>query len=153
MNETIVCVGGVVRRGNSVLLVRQSAGHSLEGKWTIPWGEIDAGESPTAAVLREIEEEAGIAARVDGLLGVQELPDPWLGMVGILFLCTFVDGEPTPDMKETDAAQFFSLDQLAEFTEPLEPLSQWMVGRVLAGDFSILPTNQSGPFKQAPTYL
>ncbi len=153
MNETIVCVGGVVRRADNILLVRQSAGHSLEGQWTIPWGEIDEGESPTVAVLREIKEEAGIIARVDGLLGVQELPDPWLGMVGILFLCTFLDGEPTPDMRETDAARFFSLDQLAEISNSLEPLSEWMVGRVLADEFSILPMNRSGPFKQRPTYL
>ena len=153
MNETIVCVGGVVRRADNILLVRQSAGHSLEGQWTIPWGEIDEGESPTVAVLREIKEEAGIIARVDGLLGVQELPDPWLGMVGILFLCTFLDGEPTPDMRETDAARFFSLDQLAEISNSLEPLSEWMVGRVLVDEFSILPMNRSGPFKQRPTYL
>ncbi len=153
MIETIVCVGGVVRRANSVLLVRQSSGHSLEGQWTIPWGQIDTGESPTAAVLREIEEEAGIIARVDGLLGVQELPDPWLGMVGLLFLCNHLDGEPTPDMRETDAARFFSLDQLEEISNALEPLSAWMVGRVLANDFNLLPMNHSGPYKQSPTYL
>ena len=153
MSETIVCVGGVVQRADSILLVRQSAGHSLEGQWTIPWGQINGGESPTAAVLREIEEESGIIARVDGLLGVQELPDPWLGMIGILFLCSHLDGKPTPDKRETDAAQFFGLDQLAEISNALEPLSEWMVRRVLADDFSVLPTNPSGPFKQGPTYL
>ena len=87
MTETIVCVGAVVRHEERVLLVRQSAGHSLEGQWTIPWGQIDRGESPTAAALREVKEEGNISAQVEGLLGIQELPEPWLGMIGILFLC------------------------------------------------------------------
>lgn len=153
MIETVVCVGAVVRRADSVLLVRQSSGHSLEGRWTIPWGQIEAGESPTAAVLREIEEEAGVIARSEGLLGVQELPDPWLGMIGILFLCTHIDGVATPDMRETDAAQFFRPDQLDDISSSLEPLSAWIVGRVLANDFHLLPINNSGPFNPSPSYL
>ena len=153
MSETIVCVGALVRQADSVLLVRQSAGHSLEGQWTIPWGQIDRGESPTAAVLREVAEESGVIARVEGLLGVQELPEPWLGMVGILFLCTHVDGAPTPDMRETDAARFFTVDELAEIAGSFEPLSAWMAGRVLANDFNLLRMNDSGPFTPSPTYL
>ncbi|MDJ0700031.1 MAG: NUDIX domain-containing protein [Woeseiaceae bacterium] len=153
MTETVVCVGAVVRRTDSILLVRQSPGHSLEGLWTMPWGQIGRGESPTAAVLREIKEEAGVDARVEGLLGIQELPQPWLGMVGILFLCTHVDGAPVPDNRETDAAKYFSAEQLGAISDSLEPLSAWMVRRVLANDFSLLQTNESGPYVPSPTYL
>ncbi len=153
MSETIVCVGGVVLRAGRILLVRQSPGHSLEGQWTVPWGQVDAGESPTAAVIREVREEAGVVARVNALLGVQELPDPWLGMIGILFLCEHLDGEPMPDQSETDAAGFFGPDQLPDISSHLEPLSAWLVRRVLAGDFSAMPTNARGPYGQIPTYL
>lgn len=153
MTETVVCVGAVVRRSDSVLLVRQSPGHSLEGQWTIPWGQIDRGESPTGAVLREVEEEAGVIAQVDGLLGIQELPEPWLGMVGIMFLCTHIDGVPAPDMRETDAAQYFHKDQLDAVADSLEPLSTWLVRRVLTNDFHLLEMNDSGPFVPSPTYL
>lgn len=153
MTETVLCVGAVVLRTDRVLLVRQSPGHSLEGQWTIPWGQIGRGESPTKAVLREIKEEAGVIAQVEGLLGVQELPQPWLGMVGILFLCAHVDGAPAPDQRETDAAQYFSVDQLDSIADSLEPLSAWMVRRVLANDFVLLQMNKSGPFDPSPTYL
>ena len=153
MAETVLCVGAVVRRTDRALLVRQSPGHSLEGQWTIPWGQIGSGESPTAAVLREIEEEGGIAAQVEGLLGVQELPEPWLGMVGILFLCRHIDGTPTPDMRETDAAQYFRVDQLDLIADSLEPLSAWLVHRVLTNDFKLLEMNNSGPFVPSPSYL
>ena len=140
-------------RTDSVLLVRQSPGHSLEGQWTIPWGQIGPGESPTKAVLREIKEEAGVNAKVEGLLGVQELPQPWLGMVGILFLCAHVGGEPTPDQRETDAARYFGANQLDAIADSLEPLSAWIVRRVLANDITLLQMNNSGPFVPSPTYL
>ncbi len=153
MTETVVCVGAVVRRADSILLVRQSPGHSLEGQWTIPWGQIGRGESPTKAVLREIKEEGGVIAQVEGLLGVQELPEPWLGMVGILFLCAHVDGAPAPDQRETDAAQYFSASQLDAIADSLEPLSAWIVRRVLANDFNLVQMNESGPYVPSPTYL
>jgi len=153
MAETVVCVGGIVRRDDGVLLVRQSPGHSLEGLWTIPWGQLERGESPTAAVLREIEEEAGVIAQVDGLLGIQELPEPWLGMLGILFLCTHVSGTPRPDNHETDAARFFANGRDPAFDEPIEPLSAWLINRVLAGEFTLLEMNADGPYLPNPTYL
>ncbi len=153
MTQTVVCIGGVVQKADSVLLVRQSPGHSLEGQWTIPWGQLASGESPSDAVLREIREEAGVVAEVNGLIGVQELPEPWLGMVGILFHCTHVDGRPTPDMRETDAAAYFRYDQLDEIAGPLEPLSAWLIQRILASDFQLVASNDSGPFFPSPTYL
>ena len=153
MTETVVCVGAVVRKEDSVLLVRQSPGHFLERQWTIPWGQIDRGESPTVAVLREVEEEGGVTAQVEGLLGVQELPEPWLGMIGILFLCAHVEGTPAPDMRETDAARFYGVDELDSISGSLEPLSAWLIRRVLADDFQLLKTNNLGPFRPSPTYL
>lgn len=153
MSKTEVCVGAVVRQGERILLVRQSQGHSLEGQWTIPWGQVQDGESPSVAVLREIREEAGIVARLEGFLGMQELPEPWLGAIGLLFLCTHTDGTPRPDMRETDAAQYFDLAQLAAVTDPVEPLSDWLVRRVLADDFTLLENSNAGPFSPAPSYL
>ncbi len=153
MNETVVCVGAVVTRAEKVLLVRQSPGHSLEVLWTIPWGQIEGGESPSAAVLREVSEEAGVAAHIEGLLGIQELPDPWKGMLGIVFLCAHADGEPVPDSHETDAADFFDLDRLESIADSLEPLTSWLVRRVLIGDFVLTRMNHAGPFTPSPTYL
>jgi 8-oxo-dGTP diphosphatase len=153
MTKTVVCVGAVVRQTDKILLVRQSLGHSLEGQWTIPWGQIENGESATVAALREVAEEAGVVAQVEGLLGIQELPEPWLGMIGVLFLCTHTDGAPVPDMQETDAARFFQIDQLDAIAESIEPLSAWLVRRVLTNDFKLLEMNESGPFAPSPTYL
>ena len=66
----VVCVGTVVLRENRALFVRQAKGQSLEGKWSIPWGVVEPGESPDNAALRETGEEGGITAEIEGLLGV-----------------------------------------------------------------------------------
>ena len=102
MRETVVCAGAVVMRGDQILLVRQAKGHQLEGQWPVPWGRVDAGESPSTAAVREAEEESGILTNVAGLIGAQELPPPWEGWIGLIYLCNHVGGTPTPDGRETD---------------------------------------------------
>ncbi len=153
MTKTVVCAGAVVLASEQILLVRQSPGHSLEGLWTIPWGELDPGESPSAAAIREAAEEGGVVVEVEGLLGVQELPEPWLGMIGLLYLCSHVEGQPTPDGRETDAARFFRAEELDEIRDTLEPLSEWLIGRVFAGDHELLTTRPSNPYAPSAGYV
>jgi ADP-ribose pyrophosphatase YjhB (NUDIX family) len=55
----LVGVGGVVVHENRVLLVQR--GHEpMMGKWTIPGGLIDVGESLREAIIREVREETGL---------------------------------------------------------------------------------------------
>jgi ADP-ribose pyrophosphatase YjhB (NUDIX family) len=117
--KTVVFVGAVVRRSDEILLVRQSPGHPLEGEWTVPWGRAETGEAPVSAALRETHEEGGVRAKVDGLLGVQELPAPLEGAFALVYLCTHVSGEPEPRDRETDAAAYYSLQTLTELSEPV----------------------------------
>ena len=43
-----------------VLLARRPAGKSMAGLWEFPGGKLDAGETPEAALVRELQEELGI---------------------------------------------------------------------------------------------
>jgi mutator protein MutT len=153
MPETVVCVGAVVRRADRILLVRQSAGHALAGQWTVPWGRVDAGESPLAAAVRETREEAGVDAAVDGLLGVQELPAPWAGWIAIVYLCRHAGGDLQPQDPETDAARYFSLAELNALAEPMEPWSDWLIRRVFAGDVTVIPHQQASPLQPHGAFL
>ena len=86
-------------------------------------------------------------ARVEGLLGVQELPAPWDGWIALIYLGAHVSGTVRPDDSETDAASYYSLSDLNALTEPMEPWSEWLVRRVFAGDDQIdVPRETVRPF-------
>lgn len=55
----LVGVGGVVVHEERVLLVQRGT-EPLKGRWTIPGGLIDVGETLREAVIREVKEETGL---------------------------------------------------------------------------------------------
>jgi mutator protein MutT len=64
-----VGVGAVVLDGRRVLLVRRG-GQPAAGKWSLPGGLVELGETTGEAVRREVEEECGIRVRLVGVAGV-----------------------------------------------------------------------------------
>ena len=52
--DKVQAAGGVVEDGNSVLLIHR------RGKWDLPKGKLDEGETLEACALREIREETGL---------------------------------------------------------------------------------------------
>lgn len=145
-------VGVVVKRDEKVLLVRQSPGHPLAGQWTVPWGRVEPGESPMSAAIREAHEEAGVEVAVVGLLGVQELPAPQTGGVALVYLGQHAGGDLQPRDRETDAAGYYSAAALTEL-ERLEPWSEWLVRRVLAGDVSVTGPHPGNPLQERGAFL
>jgi ADP-ribose pyrophosphatase YjhB (NUDIX family) len=64
-----VGVGAVVYDGERVLLVRRGR-PPLVGKWSLPGGLVELGETTLEAVKREVAEECGLDIRVAGVAGV-----------------------------------------------------------------------------------
>lgn len=64
-----VGVGAVVLHEGRVLLVRRG-GQPAAGKWSLPGGLVDLGETTAEAIRRELREECGIDARLAGVAGV-----------------------------------------------------------------------------------
>ncbi|MEM1658427.1 MAG: NUDIX hydrolase [Candidatus Jordarchaeales archaeon] len=65
----LVGVGGVVFREKEVLIVRRGSEPSY-GKWSIPGGLVNLGETVAEACAREVEEETGIIVEVGEVVDV-----------------------------------------------------------------------------------
>ena len=115
-------------------------------------GRVESGESPLAAAIREIREEAGVDAAVEGLLGVQELPSPQTGGVALVYLCRHIGGDLRPRDRETDAAGYYSGARL-DLVERIEPWSEWLVRRVLAGDIDVTRPRPGNPLREQGAFL
>ena len=72
----IPCVGAIVRDGaGRLLLVKR--GHDPEaGKWSLPGGRIEPGETDAQALVREMREETGLIVLPGPLLGAVDRPGP-----------------------------------------------------------------------------
>ena len=55
----------VLRRGDEVLLLRRFNTGYEDGKYSMPAGHVDSGETFTEAVIREISEEVGITLKFE----------------------------------------------------------------------------------------
>ncbi|MDZ5472110.1 NUDIX hydrolase [Bacillus sp. 31A1R] len=62
--------GLVISEDGKWLVVKKKYG-GLKGKWSLPAGFVDQGETVDEAVIREVAEETGIHCNIKGLLGVR----------------------------------------------------------------------------------
>lgn len=68
---------GIVLSSRGLLATQFSELTAVPGLWGLPGGGIDAGESPSHALFREVAEEAGQDLEISHLLDVQT--DHWIG--------------------------------------------------------------------------
>jgi mutator protein MutT len=130
-------VGGAVVRGGELLMVRRASRRG-RGNWQLPGGYIEPHETIEQAVVREVQEEAGVTARVEGVIGLRNRYDAEIGNgVYVVLLLSPISGEPQADGREVDQAGYFTLEQIRELS-PLPPMNWEVARRILAPDRRIL---------------
>jgi ADP-ribose pyrophosphatase YjhB (NUDIX family) len=66
-----LAVAGVVKSKDGQWLVVKKRYGGLKGKWSLPAGFVEMGETADEAVIREVLEETGIQCNVKGLIGLR----------------------------------------------------------------------------------
>jgi ADP-ribose pyrophosphatase YjhB (NUDIX family) len=132
-----VGVGGAVVDDGRLLLVRRASRRG-RGNWQIPGGFVEQNETMDLAVVREVEEEAGVTATVQGVLGIRNRYDEEGGnSLYIVMLLSPESGEPAPDMTEVDRAEYFSLAEI-QALEHISPINIEVAKRALAHGHRLL---------------
>ena len=108
--EPKVGVGVMVVEDDRLLLVRRAMDPE-KGKWSLPAGYLDYGESPVETAVREAREETGLEVRITGLVDAFHNPPGAGATVFLLYRAERVRGEPTAG-DDADAAAFFGRDEL-----------------------------------------
>jgi 8-oxo-dGTP diphosphatase len=92
----LVSAAALIDRDGRVLLTQRPEGKSLAGQWEFPGGKVEPGETPEAALIRELREELGIETHASCLAPLtfasHSYPDFHLLMP--LFACRKWDGIP-----------------------------------------------------------
>jgi 8-oxo-dGTP diphosphatase len=84
----------LVREDGAVLVCQRALGSHLGGLWEFPGGKVEPGETPEAALIREMREELAIEVRCGRALSPVEW-DYGRGAMRLLpYLCRITAGEP-----------------------------------------------------------
>lgn len=102
-------VGAAIVRDGRVLAARRTAPPEAAGRWELPGGKVEPGETPDAALVRELGEELGVTARVDHWLDATAvINDEYELSVAVVS----IDGEPRAT--EHDALRWLAADELGD---------------------------------------
>jgi 8-oxo-dGTP diphosphatase len=122
-------VKAVIFYRDSVLLIKRTdraRGHHR--LWEFPGGRLEFGESPHAAIEREVFEETGLSVRNLGLLSTWSfMKNPVTQLLGVTFLCV-TQSDAVRLSEEHDEAVWVTPDQVLSFEmfeELREDIKRW----------------------------
>ena len=153
--KTVEVVAAIIVRDGCVFATQRGYG-AWKDWWEFPGGKIEPGESPEAALVREIREELSAEIVVDRFLTTVEWDYPEFHLKMHCFLCSLAgsEGGSGLHLNEHEAARWLSIgaasgaavsgkpeaagDPAAAFTAPDSTDSLFSV-RWLPADLSLLP--------------
>ena len=107
--KTIRVVAAVMLSGGKIFATQRGYG-DFKGGWEFPGGKIEAGETPEAALKREISEELETQIRVGELIDTIEYDYPEFHLSMDCFWCEIINGNLV--LKEHEAARWLDKENL-----------------------------------------
>jgi len=113
-----VVAAALIDADGRVLLAQRPEGKSMAGLWEFPGGKVDAGETPEAALIRELREELSIDTRESCLAPFTFASHAYddFHLVMPLYLCRRWWGDVRP--REGQAVKWVRPMRLADYPMP-----------------------------------
>ncbi len=114
----LVAACALVDADGRVLLARRPEGKTMAGLWEFPGGKLAPGETPEAALIRELKEELGIDVSAACLAPFAFASHEYerVHLLMPLYLCRRWKGMPTP--RENQALAWVRPQRLADYPMP-----------------------------------
>ncbi len=118
MKTVLVSAVALIDIDGRILLAQRPEGKSMAGLWEFPGGKVEQGETPEAALIRELEEELGINTWQSCLapLSFASHSYPDFHLLMPLFACRKWEG--TPASREGQALKWVRANDLKNFPMP-----------------------------------
>ena len=103
MKTVLVSAVALIDRDGRMLLAQRPEGKSMAGLWEFPGGKVEVGETPEAALIRELEEELGINTWKSCLAPLTFASHAYedFHLLMPLFVCRKWEGMPQPRENQT----------------------------------------------------
>ena len=88
----IEVVAAIIHQDNQIFATQRGYGDFKDG-WEFPGGKVEPGETPEAALVREIREELAVEISVGELLTTVEYDYPNFHLTMHCYLCRLIGGE------------------------------------------------------------
>ncbi len=114
----LVAAVALIDPDGRVLIAQRPEGKSMAGLWELPGGKVHAGETPEAALIRELQEELAIDVKEACLAPFNFASHRYetFHLLMPVYVCRRWDGIVTP--QEGQAAKWVSVAKLAEYPMP-----------------------------------
>jgi 8-oxo-dGTP diphosphatase len=117
MRLLVVAAAAMVRDGR-VLVSQRSPGRSMAGLWEFPGGKLEAGETPEAALSRELAEEIGVLAHPSAFVPLTFASHGYEEFHLLMPLFVLREWTGEPEAREVSAIRFVTADDLAGLPMP-----------------------------------
>lgn len=114
----LVAACALIDRDGRVLLAQRPEGKSMAGLWEFPGGKVEPGETPEAALIRELHEELGVDTWESCLAPLTFASHAYADfhLLMPLFACRKWQG--TPQAKEGQALTWARANRLRDYPMP-----------------------------------
>lgn len=124
----MIVVGGVVEKNGKYLLI-QEAREDIKGKWNLPAGNLDPGETIFDGAKREIYEESGCKVEIKKIAQIGNIIMKDNTFISLIFLCELLEESSNYKKDEVLNVKWFTYEEILDMKKELRA-PDWIINSI-----------------------